>query len=82
VRTLIKFPVLLGKSALECCKLLKKGIGTRDTPYETVRRWVNAIKNDGEETDNASRSTIPTSATDERHMEQVKSVLGRTCSVP
>ena len=40
VRTLIKFLVLLGKSALECRKLLKKGIGTRDPSYETVRRWV------------------------------------------
>jgi len=40
VRTLKKFLVLLGKSALECCKVLKKGIGTRDPSYESVRRWV------------------------------------------
>jgi hypothetical protein len=59
VRTLIKFLLLLGKIALKCCKVLKKGIGTRDPSYEIVRLWVNAIKNGREETDNASRSRIP-----------------------
>jgi hypothetical protein len=81
VRTLVQFLVLLGKSALECCRVLKKGIGALHLSYETVRLWVNAIKNGRKEIDNASRSRIPTSATDERHMEQVKSVLDRTCSI-
>jgi hypothetical protein len=31
VRTLIKFHILLGKSALECYKLLKEGLGPRET---------------------------------------------------
>lgn len=81
MRTLIKFLVLLDKSAVECCNVLKKGIETRYSSYETVRRWVNAIKNGREETDNASRSRTPTSAMDERLMEQVKSVLDSTCSI-
>jgi len=34
-----------------------------------------------EETDYAPRSGAPTSATDERHMEKVKFVLERTCSI-
>jgi len=59
VRTLIKFLVSLGKIALKCCKVLKKVIGTRDPSYETVCCWVNAIKNNREETDNASRRRIP-----------------------
>jgi hypothetical protein len=45
VRTVIKFNVLLGKSALECYKLLKEGLGTHAPSYETVRRWVNFINN-------------------------------------
>jgi hypothetical protein len=56
VRTLIKFHVLLGKSALECYKSLKEGLGTRTSSCETVWRWVNAIKNDREETDDAAHS--------------------------
>jgi len=43
MRTLIKFHVLLGKSALECCKSLKEGSGTHVLLYETVCRWVSAI---------------------------------------
>jgi hypothetical protein len=37
VRTVIKFNVLLGKSALECYKSLKEGLGTHVPSYETVR---------------------------------------------
>jgi transposase len=48
---------------------------------ETVRRWVDAIKNGREETDVASSSGAPTSATDEGHMEKVKSVLERTHTI-
>ena len=36
VRTLIKFHVLFGKSAVECYKSLKKGLGTHTASYETV----------------------------------------------
>jgi len=42
---------------------------------------MNAIKNGPEERNDAPRSGAPTSATDERHMEQVKSVLEHTCSI-
>ena len=28
MRTLIEIRVMLGKSALECCRLLKEGLGT------------------------------------------------------
>jgi hypothetical protein len=45
VRTVIKFNALLGKSALECYKSLKEGLGTHAPSYETVHRWVNFIKN-------------------------------------
>ena len=54
VRTLIKFHVLVGKSALECYKSLKEGLGIRASSRETVCRWVNAIKNGQEETDDAA----------------------------
>jgi len=36
VRTLIKFHMLLGKSALECYMLLKERLGTYVPSYETV----------------------------------------------
>jgi len=43
---------------------------------------VNAIKSGREDTtDDAPRSAAPTSATDERHMGKVKSVLERTRSI-
>jgi len=42
---------------------------------------VNATKNGREKTDDASRSGASTSAMDERHVEQVKSVLECTYSI-
>jgi hypothetical protein len=42
---------------------------------------VNAFENGPEETDDAPRSGAPTLVMDECHMEQVKSVLERTCSI-
>jgi len=42
---------------------------------------VNVTKNGWEETDDAPRSGAPSSATDERHVEQVTSVLERTRSI-
>lgn len=36
VRTLIKFRVLLGKSAVESYKSLKEGLGTQAPSYKTV----------------------------------------------
>jgi len=54
---------------------LKEVLGTRAPSYETVCQWENAFKNGWEETDDASHSGAPTSVTDERRMEQVKSVL-------
>jgi transposase len=65
VRTVIKFNVLLGKNALECYKSLKEGLGIHAFSYETVRRWVNFIKNGREQTDDAPRSGAPTTVTDE-----------------
>jgi hypothetical protein len=53
VRKFIKFPIALGKSSLKCYKSLKEGVRTRAPSYETVCQWVNAIKNGGEETDDA-----------------------------
>jgi hypothetical protein len=41
---------------------------------------VNAIENDPKEIDDAPHSGAATSV-DERHMEQVKSVLERTCCI-
>jgi hypothetical protein len=68
VRTLIKFHILLGKSALEYNKLLKEGLG----PCETICRWVNSIKNGQKATDDAPHNGTPISVTYEFHMEQVK----------
>jgi hypothetical protein len=42
---------------------------------------VNVAKNGREETDDAPRSGVPSSATDERHVEQVTSVFERTRSI-
>jgi hypothetical protein len=70
MRTLIKIHVLLGKTALQCYKA-----------YETVRQQVNGNKNGWKETDDAPCSASPTSATDEHHMEQVKSVLEHICNI-
>ena len=81
VRTLIKFHVLFSKSALECCKALKEGLWTHAASYETVCQWMNAVKNSWEGTDNAPQSGVPTLATDECHVEQVKSVLERMHSI-
>jgi hypothetical protein len=81
VTALIKFKVFFGKSAVECYKLLNKGLGTCAPSYETVRPWVKAIKNGQEETSDAPHGGAPTSARDERHMEQVKSVLEHTHSI-
>jgi hypothetical protein len=41
-----------GKSALECYRSLKESWGIYASSYEIVHRWVNAIKNDWEETNN------------------------------
>ena len=81
VRTLIRFHVLFGKSALECYKSLKEGLWTHAASYETVCQWMNAVKNSWERTDNAPRSRVPTLATEGCHMEQVKSVLERWHSI-
>jgi hypothetical protein len=48
--TLTKFNVLLGKSSLECYKMLKEGLWSHAASYETVRKWVNAMKSGWEET--------------------------------
>jgi hypothetical protein len=34
--------------AVECYKSLKEGVGTLASSYDTVRRWVNVIKDGGE----------------------------------
>jgi len=71
----------LGKSAVECYKLLNKGLGTCIPSYETVRPWMKATKNGQEGTSDAPHCGAPTSARDERHMEQGKSVLEHTQSI-
>jgi hypothetical protein len=45
IRTLIKFHVVLNKSALECYMSLKEGWGASDTSYEPVCQWMNTIQN-------------------------------------
>jgi hypothetical protein len=42
---------------------------------------MNAIKSGQEERDDASHSEFPTLVTDECHMEKVKCVLERMCSI-
>jgi hypothetical protein len=71
----------LGKSAVKCYKLLKEVLGTCASSNETVRPWVKVIKNGREETGSAPHGGVLTSATDKRHMEQVKSVLEHTHSI-
>jgi hypothetical protein len=68
----------LGKSALECYKSLKEGLETHASSYKTVYWLVNIIKNGWKETDSAPHSGTPILATDECHIEQVKSVSGHT----
>jgi hypothetical protein len=54
---------------------LKEGLGTHAPSYETVRQWVNFIKNGREQTDDAPRTGGPTTASNELHMNQVKFVI-------
>jgi hypothetical protein len=70
VRKLIEFHVLLGKSVLECYKLLKEGLRL----HVTVCVFVNAIKNGWEETDDSPYKGAPTLVTNGYHVGQVKSV--------
>jgi len=65
IRILIKFHVVLGKSTLECYMSLRECLGTYTPSYQAVHRWMNAIKNGWEETDDDSHSRAPTSAMDE-----------------
>jgi hypothetical protein len=66
----------LDKGILSCYKSLKEGLGTHVPLYKLFANWGNAINNnDWEEIDNAPRRRAPTSAMDEAHMEQVKSLL-------
>jgi len=81
IRTLIKFHVVLGKSALGCYMSMRESLGTHTPSYEAVCRWVNAIKNGWEETDDDSCSGAPTSAMDECNMEKVEPVLEHTHSI-
>jgi hypothetical protein len=81
IRTVIKFHVVLGKTALECYMSLRESLGTHTPSYEAVHQWVKAIKNGWEEKDDDSCSGAPTSATDECHMEKVEPVLERTHSL-
>ena len=71
----------MGKSAVDCYKSLKEGLGAHTVSYETVCLWVNAVKRDWEERDDAPRSGAQTSATDECHVARVKSFLVRMHSV-
>jgi hypothetical protein len=52
---------------------LKERLGTHASLNET-QQWTNFIKNGGDVTGDASCSGSPTSATDEHHLKQVKSV--------
>lgn len=42
VRKVIKFQKLLGKMPYKCNNLLKKGLGTHASSYETIRWWVDS----------------------------------------
>jgi len=65
----------------QCYKSLKEGLGTHAPSRETVRLWVNVIKNGWQHTDDAPHSEALTKATDKRHMKEGKSVLEYTCSI-
>ena len=45
-----------------------EGLGTHAPSYETVHRWVNAIRNEQEETVDTPRSGAPVSDMDKRHV--------------
>jgi len=47
VRTLIKFHVLLDKSALRVLQVIEGRLGGHAPSYETVCQWMNAVKNLG-----------------------------------
>ena len=81
IRTLLKFHVVLGESALQCYMSLRESLGIYTPSHEAVRQWVNAIKNGWEETDDDSRSGAPTSSMDECHMGKVEPVSECTHSI-
>ena len=72
VRQLIKFHVLLKKSASETHFLLKEALKDFCPSYETVRKWHNNFSSGSLDVEDSVRSGRPTTASDADHIELVR----------
>ena len=75
IRTLIKFHVLLNKSAMEIHTILRETLQEFAPSYETVRTWSNVIKGGQHEMKDAPRSERPLSATTPQTVQRVEELL-------
>lgn len=75
IRTIIKFNVLLGHSAIEIHRLLEQALADSSPSVQTVRKWVAAVKDGRHEMDDLPRSGRPESACVEANVEMVESQL-------
>lgn len=72
VRQLVKFHVLLKKSASDTHSLLREALEDCCPSYETVRKWHSSFSNGSLKVEDAPRSGRPTVASDEDHVELVR----------
>ena len=71
VRSTIKFPVLLGKTATQSYKLLAQAHGPECLTYETVRTWFKRFSADRTSVNDGPRAGRPTFATTPGMMKKV-----------
>lgn len=62
-RAIIKFHLLLGKSAMEIHQIMQQALQGFSPSYETVRRWVVVIREGKEDLEDEARSGRPLTAT-------------------
>ena len=62
-RVMIKFYLLLGKSPVEIHEVMQQALHGFCPSYETIRRWVVAIREGKQDLDDEARGGRPVSAT-------------------
>lgn len=70
-RVIIKFYVLLNKSPTEIHEIMRQGLQDSCPSYETIRRWVVAIREGKEDLDDEDRSGRPITAKTEDVVKKV-----------
>ena len=74
-RVMIKFYLLLGKSPLEIHQVMEQALQDFCPSYETVRRWVVAIRAGKEDLDDEARTGRPVTATSPDVEEKVAAAV-------